>query len=386
MTLGIITDCIHFKTKDGRVVTENHILLRQLEELSTYFTRTMICCPVKPIESSTVFTEYTKEAIQFVELPNVGGNTLKDKAQLLLTLPVWINAFKKIDAFSTIVYQRFPNNLNIPGFLYFYFKRKKVFATYTGTWADYKNEPATYRLQRWLLSRIFRGPVWVYTNGATNNNRILPGISPSYSFEEWQQEEEQVNNRIKKIVEQGINVYKLITVGSLIDYKNQLGILKACKILLQHQFPFYLTVVGDGPMREELKKFITQNNLDSHVKMVGKKNQEAMRAVYRESDFIVQAPLSEGFGKVPIEGFFHGVIPIINNIAMAANMMGKEERGFLFDATDPQNLANTILKLPAKMSQFTAMIAAGRQYAKSHTLEAWAEDYFCTIKTYFDKP
>lgn len=386
MKLGIISDCLHFRNSEGKVVTENHILLRQLEALSSYFTETLICCPFASFDQNKVVTTYTHSNIRFMELPEVGGNSIKEKGKLLTALPAWLKAFRQVDKFSDIVYQRFPNNLNLPGFFYFYFKRKKVFATYTGTWANYPSEPATYRFQRWLLTKYFRGPVWVYMDKQLSGNRIFGGISPSYSLSEWEEETVQVQQRIDRLKTSGLSILKLITVGTLIDYKNQLGILKACVILKRQNCPFHLTIVGDGPMRETLAQFIKDNDLCDHASIAGKKNHIELRALYRQHDFVVQAPLSEGFGKVPIEGFFHGVIPVINNIAMAKHMTGQLERGFLFDASDPGQLAEILTSLPSKNEDLPAMIEKGRAYAKSQTLEAWAADYYSTIINYFEKP
>ena len=379
MKLGIVSDCIHYKNEHGQVGTENHILLRQLQTLSSYFTETLICCPFAKYTNEKVVSYYSSDNIKFTTLPVVGGDSLSDKIKLLRTIPLWLKGYKKIDAFSDVVYQRFPNNLNLPGFFYFFFKRKKVFGTYTGTWSNYSGEPATYRLQKWLLRKFFRGPVWIYIDKEKAGKKLFGGFSPSYSKSEWEEEVEQVTSRIERISKEGLPVLKLITVGTLINYKNQLTILKACDILKRNNLPFCLTVVGDGPMFQELANFVTNNNLSEQVKLVGKKNHVELRQLYREHDFVVQAPLAEGFGKVPIEGFFHGVIPVINNISLAKHMTGNGERGFLFDASKPENLAKTLMDIFENTSKLPAMISRGRDFAKSQTLEAWAENYYKTV-------
>ena len=382
MKLGIISDCVHFYTPDGRIATENHIFVRQMEALAAHFSEVLICCPFASYSESVVSTVYSLHHIHFVAMSNVGENTIKEKLRLLSAMPRWFKAFRQVDKFSDIVYQRFPNNLNIPGFFFFYFKKKKVFATYTGTWNGYKDEPATYRLQRWLLRNYFKGPVWAYTDKPLQNN-IHRGFSPSYSMAEWQQETAQVEERINRLNHQPLQQLRMITVGTLIGYKNQLYILKASLLLKQQGIPFKLSVVGDGPIRQELAAFISQNNLANEVTLCGKKNYEQLRELYRQHDFVVQAPLSEGFGKVPVEGFFHGLVPVINNIAMAAYMTGNGERGFMFEATDPANLANLLRHILQHSEQLPPLIENGRQFARSQTLEAWADDYFMTIQQYF---
>ena len=303
--------------------------------------------------------------------------------QLLSTIPTWFKAFKSIDESSDIVYQRFPNNLNIPGFFYFWIKGKKTFATYTGTWSDFKNESITYWFQKWLLIHLFKGPVWVYSESKPDNNRILEGYSPSYSLEEWEEEAEQVKVRINNIQTVGIPVYRFISVGSLVPNKNHAAIIKACAVLKEKKIPFVLSIVGGGYLEDTLQDLINGLNLAQEVKLSGKKKAEELRVLFREHDFIVQAPKEEGYGKVPVEGFFHGLIPILNKISMAFLITGNEERGFLFNESDPNDLANTLLGLEDKIEKFPTMIESGRSYAKKHTLKAWAEEYHEQITKYY---
>jgi glycosyltransferase involved in cell wall biosynthesis len=383
MRLGIISDCIHYKTPDGKIATENHILLRQLQALCSHFSETVICCPFAVYDPSKVVSVYTNKNIHFTSVPVVGGDTLMAKVKLISTFGSWWKAYKKIDQSSEIVYMRFPNNLNIPAFFYFKLKGKKVFATYTGTWSNYKNEPITYRFQRLLLNNYFSGPVWVYSNNVKGNKRIFPGFSPSYSEAEWNEETLQVQERISRIKREGLPVFRLITVGTLISYKNQAGIIRSCAVLKKNSFPFSLTIVGDGPIRKELEEMVIERGLQKEVTFTGKKKYSDLRQLYREHDFVVQAPFSEGFGKVPVEGFFHGVIPVINNISMASFMTGDGERGFLFDASDEKNLAETLIKIRTKVDRLPEMIEKGRAFAKGQTLENWAAEYYQTVTKYF---
>jgi glycosyltransferase involved in cell wall biosynthesis len=383
MRLGIVSDCIHYKTPDGKIGTENHILLKQLQALCAFFPETLICCPFAEYDTSKVVSVYTNNTIQFTPVPLAGGDSLAAKFRLISIIPRWYSGFRKINAVSDIVYQRFPNNLNIPGFFFFWVRKKKVFGTYTGTWSNYKSEPSTYRFQKWLLRTLFRGPVWVYSTGKTGSKRILNGFSPSYSQKEWEEETQQVEKRIENLKCNKIENYRLITVGTLINYKNQAGIIKECVILKHNNFPFTLTVVGDGPMRKELEAMIEENKLHNNVILVGKKNDVELRELYRNNDFVVQAPLSEGFGKVPVEGFFHGLVPVISNTVMAKFMTGNEERGFVFDALSDVSLADKLVYIAQSQHLLPQMIENGRAFAKSQTLEAWASQYYNKITEYF---
>lgn len=383
MKLGILSDCIHYKTPDGKIGTENHILLKQFQELCSHFSEVMICCPFGDFNNQRIISTYADTKIVFYPLPKVGGQTVKDKLGLILTIPAWLRAFRTVDRFSDIIYQRFPNNLNIPGFFYFWLKKKKVFATYTGTWKNHPGEPYTYKFQRWLLNKYFRGPVWVYAEEKPTNPRIIESYSPSYNDDVWTEEIEQVDHRIEKLKTNGLSTFRLITVGSLCENKNQAYIIEACNLLKQKGFNFNLKIVGDGSIKDDLQNLINKYSLQNEVKLLGKKTISELRELYRESDFVVQAPLAEGFGKVPVEGFFHGVIPVINNISLAFVITGNQERGYLFEATKPQNLVNALLTIQKEMNVLPSKIVKGREYARTKTLKAWAKEYYEVISEYY---
>ncbi len=384
MRLAIISDCIHMKDENGNVASENHVFIRQMQALADHFSDTIICCPFVEFSADKVISTYTHPSIRFLPLPKVGGNSVKHKLQLIKTMPVWFSAFKKLNHSSDFIYQRFPNNLNLPGLFYFYFSKAKTFATYTGTWKNYRNEPATYRFQKWLLKNWFKGPVWAYSAEEISQTHIRKGFSPSYTSMEWAEESQQVALRIQRIKDNPDFAPVFISVGAMVENKNQLYILKAFKILLDLGFAYPLYLVGDGPLKTTFQQFIIDYGLSRHVFLTGKKTVAELRSLYRKADFLIQAPLAEGFGKAPVEAFFHGVIPLLNRTAMATEMTGNQQRGFLFSANDPLNLVNLIVRIQKERSILSNMIVNGRKYAFNQTLENWANDYFKTVNEYFE--
>ena len=367
----------------GNPVTEVHIFCRQMQVLASMFQHTIICCPFVPYGSDKVTTAYTDKSIDFIPLKNAGGNTFGDKLALIANIPAWIKGFSTANKHADIVYLRFPNNLNIIGFFYFYFKRAKTFATYTGTWANYSGEPLTYRFQKWLLKNFFRGPAWIYMHEEKRGKNLYKGISPSYTLKEWEEETEQVQQRVERIKASGITKPVFITVGGLNSNKNQQYILHACKILHAENFPFYLYVVGDGELKASYQQFVEQNKLQECINICGKKNYSQLRELYRQTDFLIQATLVEGFGKVPIEGFFHGVIPLLNNVALSGEMTGDGKRGFTFSATDVNNLVMLIKNVVGIQQQLATMVIEGRNYAKQQTLENWTASYIEKINEHY---
>jgi glycosyltransferase involved in cell wall biosynthesis len=357
-----------------------------MEALSMHYDKVIICCPFV-VHSGEAITLYSNNKISFIELPNAGGDGVKAKIRLLSLIPTWLKAFSKINKQTDIVYQRFPNNLNIPGFFYFWFKKKKVFATYTGTWPKNKEEGVTYSFQKWLLKNFFRGPVFVYDLPCNVLGKIHSTISPSYSTKEWQEEQEQIEKRIEQLKQNETVELKLISVGSFIWYKNQQYILDTCVLLKNAGIPFHLTLAGDGELRSQYENFILANNLINNITLTGNINFQELRNYYRNNTFVVQAPLIEGFGKVPIEGMFHGLIPILNNLSLAPSMVGQQnERGFLFNTSNTSDLFNLLQQIVNGdyNNILGNIIENGRTFTQNQTLEVWSKTINKTVTNYFE--
>lgn len=386
LRLGIISDCIHFYTPGGRIGTDTHIFYRQISALAKHFGQVIICCPFIKYPGNISYSEYKNDKITFIASPHVGGNRVKDKLHLIRAIPTWLKLFREVDQKTDIVYQRFPNNLNIPGFFYFYFKRKKVFATFTGSWDKDPGASFTTRVQRFLLNNYFRGPVWVYTNEKLQKPHIISSFSPSYSRSEWTEEHDRIQQKINSLDPPGHGMLKMISVGTLCERKNHAYILQTCVKLKMEGIPFHLVIAGAGKRMEEYLSFVAENELSENITFTGSVHYNRLRQLYREADYVVQSPVSEPYGKVPIEGYFHGLIPILSSASVLAGMITNNgKRGFLFDIKEEDALLNILRYIYCKMPENlkSGMIKDGRIYVKQLTIEDWAEDYVKILNRYY---
>ncbi|MBS1731240.1 MAG: glycosyltransferase [Bacteroidetes bacterium] len=382
-TLAIISDCVHFTLPNGRIATENHILLSQIKVLARHFSHTLICCPFVDYDDHKIYTEYPG-AFEFYPTPNVGGQSISDKMKILRTIPVWLKTFKKINYKSDFIYLRFPNNLNIPGFFYFNNKHKPLFATYTGTWEKYRGEPRTYRLQKYLLKHFFKGPVFAYIKKENAKDHLHTTFSPSYSLEKWYEEIEPVELKMKSLLEGGKKPFVFISVGAFNAMKNQQFILDTFKTLNEKKIDYQLYLVGDGPLKKQYEQFLIKNHLTDRIIITGKLKADELRILYRKADFLIQASLVEGYGKVPVEGYFHGVVPFLYHTAMSEEILGAGKYGFEFENLNPVSFAQYLLSKIEDQADIVNKLKAGRQYAKSLTLDQWSLEMIEVIKQYHD--
>lgn len=382
MRLGIISDCVHVRDKTGRIGSTNHVYVMQMNALASHFSKTIFCTPVIDEGPNTPsLSYYTQSGISFQPLPKAGGKSWRDKLHLLTMIPRWFKAFSVLGKQVDIIYQRFPNNLNIPGFFYVYFSRIPAFATYTGTWLGYKGESITYKLQRWLLEKVYPGPVFVYDFTVTHP-RIFPTTSPSYARNDWEAESAMVDDKIARIKQRsGSAPLFLVSVGALTPYKNHILLLKACVQLKKEGQVFVLYIAGQGKLYDSLMAFIHEHELQDHVHLLGVIPQEALRAYYRKADFVIQPSIIEGYGKVPVEAMFHGAVPLLSPVSIHPYFVGNQnERGALFELQSPELLVECIRYYTNNLTAWVDALKCGRAFSKDFTTESWTNSIITVLK------
>ena len=109
----------------------------------------------------------------------------------------------------------------------------------------------------------------------------------------------------KTVARRGLGVPEnsavLISVGRLVPVKGHTHLLQACRLLVARGASFRCYLLGDGPLRAELQRQITQLGLDGVVELKGAQTQGQLAEWYRAADMTVLPSLSEGVPNVLME-------------------------------------------------------------------------------------
>jgi len=100
----------------------------------------------------------------------------------------------------------------------------------------------------------------------------------------------------KKIIRND-QITRLITVGRLNIVKGHIYAFQAVKKLKLERLNIKLTVVGEGPERENLESYIRDNNLTDSIILVGSKSREEIRELLWNNDIFVFSSVSLHNGK-----------------------------------------------------------------------------------------
>lgn len=374
MRLGIISDAHHYYDAQGRLATLSP-LVRQFEQWAALFDEVTICAPLLHGLPPGTHTPYQVANIKLLSISKAGGNGIWAKANLVWKVKDWWLALRQLLREVDAVHIRCPNNISILGLIALLRSNCHRQALFTGTWLGYPGEPITYRWQRWFLKNHFRGPVAVYGNWPNQPPHIVSSFSPSYSEADWILESGRIANNLDHLAALRTlpQPLQLLTVGSLSRNKNQQLVIRSVRLLKDIGIEAELHVLGDGELRMELQGIAQNLGVEGQVHFHGRTPYDKVRQFYREADFVVQAPLAEGYGKVPIEAFFHGAIPVLSNVNLSSQIVGGTERGRCFPSEDATALAQVIRELADRPHEMVQLIANGREYARSLTLETWQQ-------------
>lgn len=385
MRLGIISDAHHYYDESGRLCTWAP-LARQFEQWAGLFEEVLVCAPLLVGPPPETHSPYLVGNIHLLPVAVAGGKTLSAKIDLLRKSVDWWTTLRKLLLQIDAVHIRCPNNISILGLLQLEGSRLSRQAVYTGSWVGHPGESLTYRLQRWFLRHRFHGPVAVYGEWPNQAPHIVPSFSPSYSQADWAAESGQVCERLARLgkLSRLPNPVRLMSVGALNKNKNQILILQALQCLIEQGIDCTLDLLGDGDQRSVLEQYVSDQRLTERVLFHGNVAHDMVRQFYRQSDFVIQAPYSEGFGKVPVEAFFHGVVPILSDVDMSSQIVKMGVRGRCFPQGDPQAISEHVMELAQNPASMAKMIENGREYALSLTLEAWQQHLCLMLDRYWN--
>jgi len=135
---------------------------------------------------------------------------------------------------------------------------------------------------------------------------------------------------------------RLVCVGRLCEQKAQMLLLKAVSILVSENIALKLVLVGDGPMRGEIEKYITDHQLADHVELTGSLSGEQVREQISLAKTFVMPSFAEGLPVVIMEAFALGRPVITTYVAGIPELVKNDINGWLVPAGSVNDLVEAM--------------------------------------------
>ncbi|MET3319932.1 UNVERIFIED_ORG: glycosyltransferase involved in cell wall biosynthesis [Peribacillus simplex] len=129
-----------------------------------------------------------------------------------------------------------------------------------------------------------------------------------------------------RVWEKSSNPFKIINVGNLSPYKDQLTLLRAVHYVINNfNYNIVLNIVGKGPLQEELERYSKELGISENVKFHGFVPWgEELFKLYDENDLFVLSSLTEGMPRVVLESLARGLPVVSTEVSGSIEVLPKE--------------------------------------------------------------
>ncbi len=185
---------------------------------------------------------------------------------------------------------------------------------------------------------------------------VLPPICDNIFFQECESNEiGALKERMK------LPCDFLLFVGALTINKNVITLVETLQLLPNHS----LVIVGRGPMRAQLNRYLGKHKLHDRVHFVCDVNpisQQYLACLYQMASLTIVPSFYEGFGLPIIESLASKTPVICSNTSAMPETCGPG--GLTFDPEDFESLANSISTLSSDSEQYRQYTHSGYKHAQ----------------------
>jgi glycosyltransferase involved in cell wall biosynthesis len=163
----------------------------------------------------------------------------------------------------------------------------------------------------------------------------------------------EATNKVRNRWNIPVNNFLILLPGRLTSWKGQMFFLKTLLFLKQENLLQNINAVilghdqGRLEYKESLLKFIDENNLANHVKIIS--NESFMPSAYSACDLVLSASVEpEAFGRVAVEAQAMEKPILASNIGASVETVLDNQTGWLFESGNEKDLANFIVNISKK--------------------------------------
>jgi colanic acid/amylovoran biosynthesis glycosyltransferase len=157
------------------------------------------------------------------------------------------------------------------------------------------------------------------------------------------------------------STFEIISVGQLAPAKAQRILFAAVVKLIRDGRNVILRLVGDGPDRLALEKYVADNDLSGRVYLEGALNQDQLKVLYEKSHVFVLASFAEGVPVVLMEAMAMEIPCVATRITGIPELIEDGVEGLLVTPSDAEQLAMAIARLMDDSNLRKRIGSAGRR-------------------------
>jgi glycosyltransferase involved in cell wall biosynthesis len=211
-------------------------------------------------------------------------------------------------------------------------------------------------------------------------NEVI-AVSDAIRKKEWKAAvviENAYNNHLfKKLpgIQQTIN---FVFLGRLVSDKGADQAVRAISALIQEKLldkkTVQLTIIGDGPEKQNLQQLLKDSGLENTVQLTGVlRGAELVNCLNHHRFILVPSSWEEPYGNVVLEAMACGCIPIASNGGGLPEAVG--HAGLLFKRNDFDDMIRVIKDALQNPSKTELLLGNAEKHLAQHSLELVSKKY-----------
>lgn len=139
------------------------------------------------------------------------------------------------------------------------------------------------------------------------------------------------------------DIFTILFVWRLVEQKDPFTMLKAIKILKSKTSNFIVNIAWDWPLRQDIEKFIKENNLAENIKFTWWLTKEQIREYYQSSHIQICSSKIEAMSVAILESLYSGLYIISTPISGNTDMIQEWITWEFFEIWDSEKLWNKLI-------------------------------------------
>jgi glycosyltransferase involved in cell wall biosynthesis len=211
-------------------------------------------------------------------------------------------------------------------------------------------------------------------------------VSDAVRRKEWQRAmviENPYNNHLFKINPGIKKTRRFVFLGRLVSDKGADQAIQALSALANENIldknSVQLTIIGDGPEKENLVLLIKKLGLENAIVLTGiLKEKELVDCLNLHQFILIPSYWEEPYGNVVLEGMACGCIPIASDGGGLPEAVG--EAGLLFKRNNPDDMVNVLKNILRDEDKAAIILIKAQPHLAQRSQELVAAKYFQILK------
>lgn len=164
--------------------------------------------------------------------------------------------------------------------------------------------------------------------------------------------------------------FTIIFPGRLVKQKDPLSFLKAVNLLTKKIEKLKVNILGDGPLRKQMQRFVDDNKLNDIVDFKSWISKTEMLEQYQSASITVLPSLNEGMSIATLEALACGQYVITTDVSRNSELITAGYNGDLVEKRNPEQLADKILEFYETKFKNNVLIPV-EELEQYHKLYEW---------------